>query len=228
MKRLAQKLQDRRGASMLMALLLFLVAAMVSAVILAAAVSARSRVASDRAQQQTYLTVSSAAELLRGSIEGGSGDFQTREVTLYYDRSKQHVYKPVSNTPTDATGDFAFLMNDAIKQLLQTPDLVYQRPFTIKAKQAEVYEDVSCELYLSCKIESADLRTYTLTVWFAGGTDEHPCRMRLTMNGTQTYSSLMTSYWERDKWGYRQYYWQEVLTSNFIWSGAVLAREDGT
>ena len=71
MKRLAQKLQDRRGASMLMALLLFLVAAIVSAVIIAAAVSARSRVASDRAQQQTYLTVSSAAELLRGSIEGG-------------------------------------------------------------------------------------------------------------------------------------------------------------
>ena len=34
MKRLAQKLQDRRGASMLMALLLFLVAAMVSAVII--------------------------------------------------------------------------------------------------------------------------------------------------------------------------------------------------
>lgn len=223
MKRLAQKLQDRRGASMLMALLLFLVAAMVSAVILAAAVSARSRVASDRAQQQTYLTVSSAAELLRGSIEGGSGDFQTREVTLYYDRSKQHIYRPVSNTRTDATGDFAFLMNNAIRQLLLTPDLVYQRAFTIKAKQAEVYEDVSCELTLSCRPESEDTTAYALTVWFTGGTGEHPCRMRLTMNGTQTYSSLTTSYYEGS-----QEYFQEVVTSSFVWSGAVLAREDGT
>ena len=222
MKRLAQKLQDRRGASMLMALLLFLVAAMVSAVIIAAAVSARSRVTSDRAQQQTYLTVSSAAELLRGSIEGGSGDFQTREVTLYYDRSKQHVYRPVSNTRTGATGDFAFLMNNAIKQLLLTPDLVYRRAFTIKAKQAEVYEDVSCELTLSCRPESEGTTAYALTVWFTGGTSEHPCRMRLTMNGTQTYSSLMTRYYEEN-----QEYFQEVVTSSFIWSDAVLAREDG-
>lgn len=222
MKRLAQKLQDRRGASMLMALLLFLVAAMVSAVIIAAAVSARSRVASDRAQQQTYLTVSSAAELLRGSIESGSGDFQTREVTLYYDRSKQHIYRPVSNTRTDTTGDFAFLMNNAIKQLLDTPDLVYRRAFTIKARQAEVYEDVSCELTLSCRSESEDTTAYALTVWFTGGTSEHPCRMRLTMNGTQTYSSLMTSYYEGN-----QEYFQEVVTSSFIWSDAVLAREDG-
>ena len=222
MKRLAQKLQDRRGASMLMALLLFLVAAMVSAVIIAAAVSARSRVASDRAQQQTYLTVSSAAELLRGSIEGGSGDFQTREVTLYYDRSKQHIYRLVSNTRTDATGDFAFLMNNAIKQLLLTPDLVYRRAFTIKARQAEVYEDVSCELTLSCRSESEDTTAYALTVWLTGGTSEHPCRMRLTMNGTQTYSSLTTSYYEGS-----QEYFQEVVTSSFIWSDAVLAREDG-
>lgn len=227
MKRLAQKLNCRRGASMLMALLLFLIAAMVSAVIITAAVSARSRVASDCAQQQTYLTVSSAAELLRDSIEGGSGDFRTRKVTLYSDRYKQNPVRDVSDDKTDATGDFAFLMNNAIRQLLQTPALVYQRSFTIRAKQAGVYEDVSCELYLSCEIESETTRAYTLTVWLTGGTSAHPCRMRLTMDGTQTYSSLMTSYWEWEGWSRKEYF-QEVLTSSFVWSGAALTREDGT
>ena len=220
MKRLAQKLNCRRGASMLMALLLFLIAAMVSAVIITAAVSARSRVASDRAQQQTYLTVSSAAELLRDSIESGSGDFRTRTVTLYYDENKQYPVRVVTDEETDATGDFAFLMNRAIRQLLQTPALVYQCSFTIRARQAETYEDVSCELAMSCQPESEDITAYTLTVWLTGGTDEHPCRMRLTMNGTQTYSSHMSS---SGRW-----YYQEIVTSSFSWTGAALTREDGT
>lgn len=219
MKRLAQKLNCRRGASMLMALLLFLIAAMVSAAIITAAVSARSRVASDRAQQQTYLTVSSAAELLRSSIEGGSGDFRTHKVTLYRDESKQYFVRVVTDEETDATGDFAFLMNRAIRQLLQTPALVYQRSFTIRARQADTYEDVSCELAMSCRAESEDITAYTLTVWLTGGTDEHPCRMRLTMNGTQTYSSHMSS---------SGWYYQEIVTSSFSWSGAALTREDGT
>lgn len=230
MKRLAQKLNCRRGASMLMALLLFLIAAMVSAVIITAAVSARSRVASDRAQQQTYLTVSSAAELLRDSIEGGSGDFRTRKVTLYRDESKQHLVRVVSDTQEEAAGDFAFLLNDAIRQLLATPDLVYRRAFTVRAGQSAaepVYEDVACELALSCRQESDDTTAYTLTVWLNGGTSEHPCRMRLTMDGTQTYSSLMTSYWEWEGWSRKEYF-QEVLTSSFVWSGAALTREDGT
>ena len=162
--------------------------------------------------------VPTAAEL-QASLQDGAS---TREVTLYYDRSKQHIYRPVSNTRTDATGDFAFLMNNAIKQLLLTPDLVYRRAFTIKARQAEVYEDGSCELTLSCRPESEGTTAYALTVWFTGGTSEHPCRMRLTMNGTQTYSSLTTSYYEGN-----QEYFQEVVTSSFIWSDAVLAREDG-
>ena len=222
MKRLAQKLNCRRGASMLMALLLFLIAAMVSAVIITAAVSARSRVASDRAQQQTYLTVSSAAALLRDSFEGGSGDFRTRKVTLYRDESKQHLVRVVSDTQEEAAGDFAFLMNDAIRQLLATPDLVYRRAFTIRAGQSAaepVYADVACELALSCRQESDDTTAYTLTVWLTGGTDEHPCRMRLTMDGTQSCSSHMSS---------SGWYYQEIVTSSFSWAGAALTREDGT
>ena len=64
------KLRDRRGASLLMALLLLLLATMVSVVILTAVSSAARHLSRDREAQQNYLTVSSAAELLRSGIKG--------------------------------------------------------------------------------------------------------------------------------------------------------------
>ena len=67
-----QKLREQKGATILMALLLILLATMVSALILVAAVSATRRMTSDREAQQNYLAVSSAAELLRESIRTNS------------------------------------------------------------------------------------------------------------------------------------------------------------
>ena len=64
-----KKLKNEQGVTILMALLLVLTAAVVSAVILSAALSAARRVNDDRTAQQNYLAVSSAAELVRDSID---------------------------------------------------------------------------------------------------------------------------------------------------------------
>ena len=72
-----KKLKNNSGATILMALLLILLAMAVGAAILTAAVSAAHHMKSDREAQQNYLTVSSAAELIRDSING-----QTYERTL--------------------------------------------------------------------------------------------------------------------------------------------------
>ena len=64
-----KKLRSERGASILMALVLLLLASMVSAVILTAATSAARRVRNDREAQRDYLLVSSAAEMIRDSIQ---------------------------------------------------------------------------------------------------------------------------------------------------------------
>ena len=72
-----KKLKNNSGATILMALLLILLAMAVGAAILPAAVSAAHHMKSDREAQQNYLTVSSAAELIRDSING-----QTYERTL--------------------------------------------------------------------------------------------------------------------------------------------------
>lgn len=63
-----KKCTDRKGITILMALLLLLAASMVSVVILTAATTAARHISNDRQSQQTYLTVSSAAELLRDDI----------------------------------------------------------------------------------------------------------------------------------------------------------------
>lgn len=72
-----KKVKNNSGATILMALLLILLATAVGAAVLTAAVSAARHLRSDREAQQNYLTVSSAAELIRDSING-----QTYERTL--------------------------------------------------------------------------------------------------------------------------------------------------
>lgn len=63
-----KKLNNQRGASLMLALLLLMVATMVSTVILTAVASVSKHIKNDRETQQEYLNVISAAELLRDEI----------------------------------------------------------------------------------------------------------------------------------------------------------------
>lgn len=69
MKRAVEKLHSRRGASLIYALLLFLVASMVSVLVLSASVTAVKRLNDDRKQEQEYLLLSSAARLIKKHME---------------------------------------------------------------------------------------------------------------------------------------------------------------
>ena len=64
-----QKLKSENGASFLLALLAFLVAAMVCVTIITAATSSVKRVHSDRESQQMQLAITSAAQLVRDTME---------------------------------------------------------------------------------------------------------------------------------------------------------------
>ena len=66
------RLKRKDGKAVFMALLLVLAAMAVSSVILLAAVTAARQLKSDRAEMQDYLTLSSAAELVRDSILKGA------------------------------------------------------------------------------------------------------------------------------------------------------------
>ena len=89
-----KKLKNNSGATILMALLLILLAMAVGAAILTAAVSAAHHMNSDREAQQNYLTVSSAAELIRDSIAGDK-----------YERTMTETHTAVRDTDGNITGE---------------------------------------------------------------------------------------------------------------------------
>ena len=64
MKRCAKKLHSRRGASILLALFMMLVAVMIAAVVISAALTAANRVKDDTVRQQDALSLSSAETIL--------------------------------------------------------------------------------------------------------------------------------------------------------------------
>ena len=68
MERLKQKLNSRRGASILLALLMMMVAVMISAVIISASVTAVNRVSDDKDQQQGVFSASSAARYFADAL----------------------------------------------------------------------------------------------------------------------------------------------------------------
>ena len=69
--RMKRKLRSDRGASMLLALLLFLVCAVAGSVILASGTAAAGRMSELAEMDQRYYAVASAAEALRSQISKG-------------------------------------------------------------------------------------------------------------------------------------------------------------
>jgi len=69
---LKRKLHSKRGASMILALALFLICTVVSSLIISAAASGASRSAQRIEQQQSYLAISSAADMFRQEMELGA------------------------------------------------------------------------------------------------------------------------------------------------------------
>ncbi len=69
---MGKKIKDKQGATMFMALLLLLVVLLASCVVLTAAASAARAAGKTRAQQQSYLNVSSAAQWLKQELSGSS------------------------------------------------------------------------------------------------------------------------------------------------------------
>ena len=104
-----KKLKNEQGVTILMALLLVLTAAVVSAVILSAALSAARRVNGDRTAQQNYLAVSSAAELVRDSIDQMRYTETTTTTYEWDEESEGYVQTGSSSTeklPTGLMGDW--------------------------------------------------------------------------------------------------------------------------
>ena len=206
MGKILKKLHSQRGETMLMALLLFLVGVMVSAVILAAAISAESDAKAAREEQQAYLTVSSAAELFRDAIRSDSGGYREIVTETYSGTQLQGTKTEKQN----ASGPFSEIFNKVIPPLLKSPS-TYQKPFTLSM---DGLADVTMALYIQPK--QGDNDQFTLTAVFYNDPEgDHPCRMTVTFIGKTTKTP---TYWYDSGLRY------EATTTEIKWSQSTITR----
>lgn len=118
MKRARLKLQSSSGASMIIALLFLLLCLTVGAIMLSAASSSAGRMRTARTNQQNYLTVSSASDILRDKISG-----------LKFTGIEKSVYDSKGNTITFPAPTYTYSSAEAL------PTLIFN-----KAKQVFIYQ----------------------------------------------------------------------------------------
>lgn len=217
MRKLLKKLHNSSGASMLMALLLLLAALMVSVVIISAALSSAMSIRTDRAQQQAYLTVSSAAELMAGKLESGTCDYQQIVTNLY--RTQNKADTPDSTTSyQNADGPFSTIIYDGIQFVQDYPGASFRGTYTIRAKD---HADVQAEVLMKRAADAGNTQRYQLTVWFTGGEAPNQCRICLTMEGIETTATVDTMLEEGSP--YRH---QEIVTTTITWKNARMQRKE--
>ena len=142
MKSMIQKLQDNKGSSMILALFLMLVSLMVSNTILAAAASASRSFLTQTDRQQSYLTVSSAAQVFRDSVASGNCNYSRTIISVTGAADKKEK-KAMS-------GPFSQEIGDAVEALLVAYAATgYERDYLITVgSSAEEFEPMNLHLRL--------------------------------------------------------------------------------
>ena len=150
MKEIRKKLRSERGASITYALLLFLVCAVVGAVVLVAATSASGRLSGLAGTDQRYYSVTSAAELIRDLYDGAKATAAREEITETITpytygggaqtpvpgSSKTHLY--IDGTKIDGTKIEAGYKPDTLIR-----DAAYQRHFADPAPAYPLIKELS-------------------------------------------------------------------------------------
>lgn len=171
---------------MLMALFLLLVALMVSAVVIAAASSAATTLRSDKAQEQSSLAVSSAAEYVRDAFLGKEMDGTI--TTNYWTGSASYS--------SDSGGAFRDFVSYAVPELYGNQNALPRRTYRLRLSDDAV-EDVWADFEMSFgQNENTEYPTYILTVTLRNWETtpgEHPYSMTLLLCSNLT---------ERSQWGY--------------------------
>ena len=142
MKSMIHKLQDNKGSSMILALFLMLVSLMVSNTILAAAASASRSFLTQTDRQQSYLTVSSAAQVFRDSVATGNCNYSRTVITVEGAADKEEKGA--------MSGPFSQEIGDAVEALLGNYAATgYERDYLITVgSSAEEFEPMNLHLRL--------------------------------------------------------------------------------
>lgn len=194
------KLRGKTGATMLMALLLMLVGLMVSAVILSAAVSTVSGVRTGKVQQQAYLTVDSAVEAFRSTLEYKhnrtdvtGGDKYLYEIVRTQRYTNKNFDKPIGLPSTtvllEPRGGFQKVMKDAMDNIIDGNPLPFHQIYQITVD--EDYAPVTLDLTLTPVYTGTTVTGGSLEAYFYTSAEDDTglCRMRLTADAVLEVAS---------------------------------------
>ena len=159
MENFKHKVQSQSGASMLMALFLLLVVTVVSVVILVTATSAAHQVRDNRAAQQAYLTVSSAADLL---VQAFAKQSYTYTLTTYARSDEPKITRTEwkESKPESVLQETLLAASHAVRQHNDTPsERVFSRNAKLSLTNAEEkMQPVQAEFRLSCQRSGSESR----------------------------------------------------------------------
>lgn len=211
-----QKLHSKNGATMLMALLLMLVALMVSAVIISAAVSTVAGVRTGKEQQQAYLTVDSAVECFRQTLETGGKDSQSNkqyELVISQRYTDKNLRYPAEGGRTEEPstspeGPFHQVIIDAMYNMTHNLPGEYKQSYEITMDEAQ-YVPVVLELTVTPVYEGTTVKGGSLEAVFYTDPQENGglCKICLTADAAVSvsvneYSNLKTRTWTYSvSWG---------------------------
>lgn len=160
MENFKHKVQSQSGASMLMALFLLLVVTVVSVVILVSATSAAHQVRDNRAAQQAYLTVSSAADLL---VQAFAKQSYTYTLTTYTRSDEPKITRTEwkESKPESVLQETLLAASRAVR--LHDDNTPSERVFSRSAKLSltnaeEKMQPVQAEFQLSCQSSGSESR----------------------------------------------------------------------
>ena len=203
MQNFKHKVQSQSGASMLMALFLLLVVTVVSVVILVSATSAAHQVRDNRAAQQAYLTVSSAADLL---VQAFAKQSYTYTLTTYTCKDNPNITRPEvkkESTPESVLKDTLLAASRAVCQHDdKTPsERVFSRNAKLSLTNAEEkMQPVQAKFQLSCQSSGSESRYEMLVRLELAETAEtepgYRMELRIPISKTQTMvkSGSITEY----------------------------------
>lgn len=188
MKRFQKKLKNSSGASMVLALIFLLISLVLGAIILSAASANHGRFTHLRTQQQDYLTISSAAKLIRSELQGltfiGAKQFVTDSGT----DTTTSEYLPPTISSSNA---LPLLVREMVQQMLESQETsghlgTITESLTITLPD---FDDVTALLSID--------KDYNITVSFSlveQRSSNFPLTLSLPANSERSIATTVTSY----------------------------------
>ena len=204
-EKINQKLKSEKGTSIFFGLLLFLVASVVSVVILEGAVTTVKRVESDRKAEQNYLTCSSAAKLLRDEIANS----KVAQITTVTKNNKSEVTETkwrgvaANSDSINGTEDLfaSFLQPDIEEYSGRTGTAAtgaYTKKFTVSVpsnienqKEKEEFGEAEAEMTIEDSENGGGADGgFDISIKLVTGSGSDACRMLLRLSGKASLEKI--------------------------------------